>query len=328
MPKQLDSFDCAEVKPKPSKAVPEADIYAALENGATLVISVSGGKDSDAMTRKLMAQRREHGWTGKVMLFHNDLGRAEWADTLPYVHRQADFWNLELVVAHRELRGVRFDLFDEIEARRARLDEKGEQHKPHWPSSAARYCTKHQKEQVCDTWIRSAFPRDATVVVAMGLRDQESPARAKKPDAWMRDSYAPTLNRHVYSWLPIRKLTLEQVWTIIGYGVGSLKLYQRDYAKALAEGDDAAIALMESRWRAHPAYLRGNERLSCSHCVLASVNDLMNGAEHNPDTYRYLTRMEMTSGFTFTQKVALCSLRPDLLDADVHAWAVEKGYIA
>ena len=36
----------------------------------------------------------------------------------------------------------------------------------------------------------------------------------------------------------------------------------------------------------HEAYDLGNHRLSCALCVLASLNDLINGAVHNPDTYR------------------------------------------
>lgn len=37
-----------------------------LSNGAHLVISVSGGKDSDAMAHHLVKMHRENHWTGEI----------------------------------------------------------------------------------------------------------------------------------------------------------------------------------------------------------------------------------------------------------------------
>ncbi len=301
-----------------------------LRDGATLVISISGGKDSQAMLKVLLQRRIEEGWSGDVVLFHNDLGRAEWPQTPAFVHKMAADVGLPLVVRMRIREGHGFDLFDEIDLRRINMDTKGDADKPHWPSSATRFCTKHQKEQPCDTWIRETFPRDATIVVAMGLRDEESTARAKKPDYWQRESYAPTLNRHVYSWLPIRHMTKEDVWQTIHpkYTLRFIKHFQNGIRRMIENGNvERAWILINRHWVAHPAYALGNERLSCSHCVLASENDLLNGASNHTEAYRWYTRREMETGFSFRNNLWLMSLRPDLLDEDVLAWGVAKGIV-
>lgn len=39
-----------------------------LRNGATIVLSVSGGKDSDAMSHHLLDLRQSEGWSGDVCM--------------------------------------------------------------------------------------------------------------------------------------------------------------------------------------------------------------------------------------------------------------------
>ena len=61
-----------------------------LRNGASLVLSVSGGKDSDAMSHYLMDLRQKEGWSGDVSMVHSDLGtRVEWHQTPDYVRNLA-----------------------------------------------------------------------------------------------------------------------------------------------------------------------------------------------------------------------------------------------
>jgi predicted phosphoadenosine phosphosulfate sulfurtransferase len=66
--------------PDPPDDTPDA--LTLLRDGAALVLSVSGGKDSDAMTHHLLDLRQSEGWTGDVMMVHADLGsRVEWHQT-------------------------------------------------------------------------------------------------------------------------------------------------------------------------------------------------------------------------------------------------------
>ena len=75
-------------------------------DGAALVLSVSGGKDSDAMTHHLLDLRQSEGWTGEVMMVHADLGsRVEWHQTPDYVRDLARVDSLARL--NRILRRVR-----------------------------------------------------------------------------------------------------------------------------------------------------------------------------------------------------------------------------
>jgi hypothetical protein len=120
----------------------------------------------------------------------------------------------------------------------------------------------------------------------MGLRAQESQIRARRPTFSLRpDSSAPTKGRFVYDWLPIHDWTETDVWDCIRRH-GNIH---------------------------HEAYSLGNHRLSCALCVLASLNDLINGAAHSPDTYREYCRIEAVTGYSFRKDFWLSDLKPDLL---------------
>jgi hypothetical protein len=120
----------------------------------------------------------------------------------------------------------------------------------------------------------------------MGLRAQESQTRARRPAFALRtDSSAATKRRFVYDWLPIHDWTESNVWDCIR-----------------RHGDVY-----------HEAYSLGNHRLSCALCVLASLNDLINGAVHNPATYREYCRIEAVTGYSFRKDFWLSDLKPELL---------------
>jgi predicted phosphoadenosine phosphosulfate sulfurtransferase len=69
-------------------AVPP-EVESALELGAALAISISGGKDSQALLNTLAAWHRERRWPGPILALHADLGRAEWKETPEHVRRIA-----------------------------------------------------------------------------------------------------------------------------------------------------------------------------------------------------------------------------------------------
>lgn len=269
-PHQLPLFDTGDPDP-----------LTLLRAGAALVLSVSGGKDSDATAHHLLDQRAREGWSGDVRLVHADLGseRVEWRQTPDYVRGLAERLDVPLHI----VRWRHGDLIDRIWQRYAK-----DPTRPPWPSAAARYCTSDLKRGPISTFLRRQYP-SGNVICAMGLRSLESHARARRPTFRARkDCTAPTKGRFVYDWLPIHHWTEADVWACI-----------RDH------GDIC-----------HPAYRLpegGNQRLSCALCVLASVNDLLNGAQHHPDSYREYCRIEAVSGFSFRRDLWLSDLRPDLL---------------
>ena len=70
--------------------------------GAVLAISVSGGKDSQALLNSVLEWYRAKGLTNKIFAIHADLGRAEWAETAAYTQQMCEAQNIELVVVQAE----------------------------------------------------------------------------------------------------------------------------------------------------------------------------------------------------------------------------------
>jgi len=248
-----------------------------LRDGAALVLSVSGGKDSDAMCHHLLERRQTEGWAGDVVMIHADLGaRVEWQQTPDYVQNLARRKGVPLHV----VRWTHGDLIDRIWQRYYK-----DPSRPCWPSAQMRYCTADLKRGPISRELRRLFP-SGNVICAMGLRAQESQTRARRPTFSLRtDSSAPTKGRFVYDWLPIHDWMETNVWDCIRRH-GNIH---------------------------HEAYSLGNHRLSCALCVLASLNDLINGAVHNPDTYREYRRIEAVTGYSFRQDFWLSDLKPELL---------------
>lgn len=267
---------------------------------ATCLVSSSGGKDSDCMLRLLVELHRRQAWSSRLLAIHSDLGKMEWHESLPHCRSVCEELGVELEVVTRE--GL--DLLDAIEARRQKRPDA-----PPFPSSAARYCTAGWKRDVINRWIRHNIGPGEACVSAMGLRADESRARAKKP-VWQIRAGANSEQKHrtVLEWNPILQLSLSDVWEVIGYTPDELADWQTRVATWRAEGLQGPLltqAIVEAGFRAHPAYAMGNERVSCAMCVLASASDLANGAEARPDTFKKLREIEARSGFNFQQKKPL-----------------------
>ncbi len=88
MSQQLALFSWPDDLPVPDTP----DAISLLRGGAALVLSVSGGKDSDAMCYHLLDLRQREGWSGEVALIHADLGRAEWHSTRPMSRDSLNGW--------------------------------------------------------------------------------------------------------------------------------------------------------------------------------------------------------------------------------------------
>lgn len=122
-------------------------------------------------------------------------------------------------------------------------------------------------------------PRQIRILNCMGMRAQESPARAKKP-ALSVDERASNGYRHVDAWLPIHHWTEAQVWKRIA-----------------AEGIEI-----------HPAYGMGMPRLSCSFCVLASRGALVLAAQLRPALAQDYVRVEIKTGHRFRNDLSMVEI--------------------
>lgn len=286
--------------------IPDA-VSAALTQGAALIVSISGGKDSQALLNALVAARAAHRWPGPVLAIHAHLGRAEWPQTLGHCQAICDAVGVQLVVTERSTGG---DLVDRWRERMVTLAGTG---KPFWSSAKQRYCTSDMKRGPINVYLRQF----KLVISAEGVRADESPARAKKPVAAIRQeitasglcdhtmanalAYQSFKQRLALTWYPLHDWTEADVWDACGTSLKDLQRRRELYAAGF-------INLALDGWPAHPAYVYGNQRLSCALCILASKSDLINGARHNPELYQELVAMERESGCTFRADMALGDL--------------------
>lgn len=237
-----------------------------------LVLNSSAGKDSQAMLTKMVELADAQGYSrDRIVVVHCDLGRVEWQGTAELAETQADFYGLRFVKVARP----QGDLLTQIEARGM------------FPSSTARYCTSDQKTgQVAKVLTALAnevkaemkasgtmFPRPVAILNCLGLRAEESPARAKKP-VWSIEKKTTNGQKTVTRWLPIFEMTTTEVWeTIEASGVPS-----------------------------HWAYKAGMPRLSCCFCVLASKSSLVRSAQLNPALAAEYAAVEVRIGHIFRGK--------------------------
>lgn len=162
-----------------------------------------------------------------------------------------------------------------------------------FPSSTARYCTSDQKtgqvarvltaltaeKQAAWKAQGTLSPRPVRILNCLGLRAQESPARAKKAP-WGEDKRASNGKRQVTRWLPIFEMTEDEVWaTIKASGVPS-----------------------------HPAYAAGMPRLSCCFCVLASKGALVRAAQLNPGLAEEYRAVEVKIGHKFRMDLSMADI--------------------
>ncbi|MCI0731014.1 MAG: phosphoadenosine phosphosulfate reductase family protein [Chloroflexi bacterium] len=327
-------------------------IRSALAAGATIYVSISAGKDSQALINTITQVARLEGWTNAIAALHMDLKRAEWRESLPHADRIAAENGLPLIVTTRP----QGDLVAEIEDRMRKLQDTG---RPFWPSAAQRYCTADQKRGPADVVYRASAPfwpsaasryctahnktnqadreyratAAGVVISAEGIRAQESPTRAKKQCVHLRkqitakrlrdmDVAQALANRQAgervaINWYPLFAWDIEMVWQACGTSSADLARRQEMYREGRRRGDRAMMLAALAGWPAHPAYVYGNQRLSCALCVLASENDLLNGARHNPALFLRYLQMEQEGGFTFKNGWSLQSLVPTLLEEGV-----------
>lgn len=276
-------------------------IQQAIAAGAALYLSISGGKDSQALINQL-------GHLANRGLIHMDLGRAEWPQTPAFVEHLARQSGLPLTLVRRP----QGDLVDDIAHRLAKLSGTA---KPFWPSAAQRYCTAHHKRNQADKLYR----QHQLIISAEGNRAQESPKRAKDQPLSIRQSITAKHLRHLspaaalaqwlatrqgrlaLTWYPLHNWSIDQVWQACGTSQTDLT-----HRRALYQAGQTTAAL--AGWPCHPAYVFGNQRLSCALCVLASENDLRNGAQHHPQLAQIYLSWEQQTGITFKSGRALSAI--------------------
>jgi 3'-phosphoadenosine 5'-phosphosulfate sulfotransferase (PAPS reductase)/FAD synthetase len=279
-------------------------IRLAQSKGAKLYASVSGGKDGDAMVQALVANK-----FSIAGLVHADLGRVEWAESLPQCQKCSDEYDIPLHVIKRK---DGLGLLEYWQRRMRMLQGTG---KPFWSSSNARYCTSDLKRAPINVFFTST--NESLIISCEGIRSDESKQRAKKQALSIRSNsssyykgmtveeallnYKPKYKLFL-NWYPIFNFTLENVLATKNQTIETLALARRLYKQN---------GIVPNWWDFHPAYAYGNDRVSCKFCVLGSLNDLQNGADNDPELLDILIDMEIESDATFKDGWSLTELKPN-----------------
>ncbi|MFF2572722.1 phosphoadenosine phosphosulfate reductase family protein [Streptomyces sp. NPDC058084] len=238
-----------------------------------VIVGDSGGKDSGATAHEVCTRADNAGQLHKVRILHCDLGRTanghliEWPGAL------------EVARSHARQYGVPFAV--RRSTRWASLWERIRAH-GNWPGHFARFCTSDTKTAVGRDYVDEVgaelnLGRPVRAGYAMGMRAEESNARAKKPAIERNRMSGKGTLRVVTTWLPIHQLTTEQVWAVH----------------------------QENGIEHHEAYDQGMRRLSCRACPLAHTNDLVRSAQLNPELFDEYAAAEADMGHQFKKSISL-----------------------
>lgn len=226
-----------------------------LENAQVIFVNHSGGKDSQAMLAMLIRL----GYKGKIVIIHADLGEME--------HEPMHSW-IESISFGLPVHVVKADMdFFELCKRRDRL-----------PDGRARFCTDTLKTQPCQKFMKRYMAEHNLTygISALGIRSEESPARAKK-SPWKdleKGLTAPTKDRFFAEWYPIFDYTIEQVWKEIS----------------------------DAGQKPHRVYSEGWSRLSCVICVFGKKSEHKLAAKTHPELFAKMVQLEKDLGKTIRVK--------------------------
>jgi 3'-phosphoadenosine 5'-phosphosulfate sulfotransferase (PAPS reductase)/FAD synthetase len=282
----------------------------AMSKRARLFVSVSGGKDGQAMAEAIYRKG-----IPVECLIHCDLGRVEWPESMPHClwHARHFGWPLH-IVRRSDGKG----LLEYWKQRMLTLKGTGI---PFWSNKKNRYCTSGMKAEPTNVFLTGTGL--SFMIVAQGIRAAESKERAKKAPLSIRVKKSSTFYQGMtveeaihnfrpdckltLDWYPIFNWSVEDVWSSFGMSTCRLLSAREEYRET---------GIVPAWWPFHPAYVYGNDRVSCRFCVLGSQNDLQNGAAHDHDgLLDEMIRMEVQSGATFKDGWSLTTLRQPLLNS-------------
>lgn len=280
-----------------------------LERYDWIVVSTSGGKDSQTMLRLVCKLAKQAGVLNRVVAVHADMGQVEWPGVPELASEQAAHYGVRFEAVSRP----QGDLLQHVRDRSRTLKARAKSDPP-VPSPTNRYCTSdHKRDQIGKVmtalatatraaagqavmpWMKptqrfctSDHKRDqqaklltrlagekgrgrrVRILQCMGMRAGESPARAKLRPFYL-DKRTSNGRKTVHIWLPLHEWTEAQVW-----------------ADVRASGV-----------RHHWAYDLGMPRLSCCFCIYAPKPALVLAAKHMPELAHAYQRVEEEVGYSF-----------------------------
>ncbi|MFJ2745453.1 phosphoadenosine phosphosulfate reductase family protein [Streptomyces sp. NPDC087440] len=244
-----------------------------------VVALTSGGKDSGALVHEVCTQADAAGQLHKVRVLHCDLGTTAEEQLVEWPGAE------DIARAHAALYAALYDVPFAVR-RSARWPSLWERMMSHgrWPGHWATYCRSDTKTAAGRDYVDEVgrelnLGRPPRAGYAMGMRAEESRARAKKPVLEVHRMTGKGTLRRVTTWLPVHHLTTAQVWdTHQHHGIPH-----------------------------HEAYDLGMRRLSCRACPLAGAKDLVRSAQLNPALFAEYAAAEPAMG-QFKPSISLAQI--------------------
>ncbi|MFD4625902.1 phosphoadenosine phosphosulfate reductase family protein [Streptomyces sp. NPDC058475] len=266
---QMELFAAPTVAPAAPAQTAEFDF----DENDVVIVGDSGGKDSGATVHEVCTRADKAGALHKVRILHCDLGTTErshlgeWPGALEVARAHAEQYGVPFAVRRSKLWGSLWQ----------RIRSHG-----NWPGHFARYCTSDTKTTVGRDYVDEVgaeleLGRPVRAGYAMGMRAEESRARAKKPVLERNRMSGKGTLRVVTTWLPVHQLSTEQVWEVH----------------------------RENDIEHHEAYDQGMRRLSCRACPLAHTDDLVRSAQLNPELFEEYAEAEADMGHQFKKSISL-----------------------
>jgi DNA sulfur modification protein DndC len=224
-----------------------------VKEAQVIFVNHSGGKDSQAMFAALVRQ----GLGSKLVVVHSDLGEMEWEPMKPFI--ETNCLGRGVHVVEPEIG------FFELCRKYDRL-----------PSGLARFCTSELKTRPIGKWIHDYCAKHGITkaVNAIGIRAEESPARAKKSPLTRSKLSRVKKGLEITEWFPIFDYKLNDVWNEI---------------RMLGQTP-------------HPIYSQGFSRLSCVFCVFGRVGEHQLAAKRRPELFQKMVKLERDLGKTIRLK--------------------------
>jgi 3'-phosphoadenosine 5'-phosphosulfate sulfotransferase (PAPS reductase)/FAD synthetase len=289
-----------------------------LERYDWIVVSTSGGKDSQTMLRMVCKLADQAGVLDRVVAVHADMGRVEWPGVPELAAEQAAHYGVRFEVVSRPQGDLLQHVRDRSKSLRARAKadppvpsptnryctsdhkrdqiakvmtglasesraEAGKAVMP-WMKPSQRYCTSdHKRDQQAKLLTRLAGERKGRrpvrILQCMGMRAGESVARSKLRPFHL-DRRNSNTRKRVHIWLPIHDWTAERVWSDV---------------KA-------------SGVRHHPVYDQGMPRLSCCFCIYMPKPALVLAAKLTPGLAREYAKVEEEVGYSFRKELPMAEV--------------------
>jgi 3'-phosphoadenosine 5'-phosphosulfate sulfotransferase (PAPS reductase)/FAD synthetase len=233
----------------------------------TVVVSISGGKDSSV----LMQYWKENLSHVKNVIFVHAIVDIDWDETKQTVVEQARHFGVEdklVFVQAVDATGKKIGIVDILE--RPKTKRSGEVVENMFPSMSCRWCTAAVKRGPIHNLLRKLEGR---TLVLIGERAEESQERAALEPIRFQEKLS-VKGREIYDFSPILPCSEREVWSII-------------------EANQIPV---------HPCYGLGVSRASCAVCIFSSNKEIGIAGKHAPHIVARLVKAErkLSTSFKYT----------------------------